>query len=60
VLSGLQWLTLISPVFVVLLLTKVSGIPTLAKKAKHRWGDDADYQKYLSNTSLLIPLPPKK
>jgi steroid 5-alpha reductase family enzyme len=60
VLSGLQWVTLISPIFVVFLLTKVSGIPTLAKKAKQRWGDDADYQAYVANTSLLIPLPPKK
>jgi len=60
VLSGLQWVTLISPIFVVLLLTKVSGIPTLAKKSKQRWGDDPSYQAYLQNTSLLVPLPPKK
>ncbi len=60
VMTGLQWVTLISPVFVFLLLTKVSGIPTLIKKSKQRWGDDPEYQAYLSNTSLLIPLPPKK
>jgi len=60
VLSGFQWVTLISPVFVFLLLTKVSGIPTLAKKSKQRWGDDPEYQAYLANTSLLIPLPPKR
>jgi steroid 5-alpha reductase family enzyme len=59
ILSGLQWFTLVSPVFVFLLLTKVSGIPTLAKKSKQRWGDDAGYQDYLAKTSLLIPLPPK-
>ena len=59
VLSGLQWLTLISPIFVFLLLTKVSGIPLLAKKSKQRWGDDPDYQAYLKSTSLLVPLPPK-
>lgn len=60
VLSGLQWVTLISPIFVIFLLTKVSGIPTLAKKASKRWGDDAEYQAYLANTSLLIPMPPRK
>jgi steroid 5-alpha reductase family enzyme len=60
ILSGWQWVTLISPIFVVFLLTKVSGIPTLAKKSKERWGNDAGYQAYLANTSLLIPLPPKK
>jgi len=59
VLSGLQWVTLISPVFVILLLTKISGIPMLRAKAEKRWGDDADYQSYRANTSTLIPLPPK-
>ncbi len=59
VLSGLQWVTLISPLFVILLLTKGSGIPTLQKKAKERWGDDSEYRSYIQNTSLLLPLPPK-
>lgn len=58
-LSGLQWVTLISPLFVIFLLTKVSGIPTLQKKAKERWGDDKDYQEYKDKTNLLIPMPPK-
>jgi len=60
VMSGLQWVTLISPVFVILLLTKGSGIPTLRKKAQLRWGDDEEYQAYCRNTSVLIPQPPKK
>ncbi len=59
-LSGWQWVTLISPIFVIILLTKISGIPTLQRTAKKRWGDDKDYQDYVKNTSLLIPLPPKK
>lgn len=58
-LSGWQWVTLISPIFVILLLTKISGIPTLQRTAKKRWGYDKDYQDYVKNTSLLIPLPPK-
>ncbi len=58
-LSGWQWVTLISPIFVIVLLTKISGIPTLQRTAKKRWGDDKDYQEYVKNTSLLIPLPPK-
>lgn len=60
ILNGLQWFTLISPLFVILLLTKVSGIPMLAKKGQERWGNDPKYQAYLANTSLLIPMPPKK
>ncbi len=58
-LLGLQWVTLISPIFVIFLLTKVSGIPTLAASAKKRWGDDKDYQAYRAKTNLLIPMPPK-
>jgi len=60
ILQGWQYVCLISPVFVILLLTKVSGIPLLQKKGQEKWGDDPAYQAYLSNTSLLIPLPPKK
>lgn len=60
ILSGLQWVTLISPLFVILLLTRVSGIPLLAKKGQKKWGVEPEYQAYLKNTSLLLPLPPKK
>jgi len=59
VLEGWQWITLISPLFVFLLLTRLSGIPTLTEKANKRWGGDAAYQEYLANTSLLVPLPPR-
>lgn len=58
-LSGWQWVVMISPVFVTLLLTKVSGIPLLEKKARKKWGDDPTYQAYIKRTSRLIPLPPK-
>lgn len=59
-LSGWQWLTLISPLFVILLLTRVSGIPMLEKSGRERWGEEAEYQYYVATTSVLIPLPPKK
>lgn len=58
-LDGLEWVTLISPIFVIFLLTKVSGIPTLKAKAEKRWGNEKAYQDYKENVSLLIPLPPK-
>ncbi|HEY7775263.1 MAG TPA: DUF1295 domain-containing protein [Kineobactrum sp.] len=54
-LSGWQWLTLISPVFVFLLLTRVSGVPLLERKADQRWGDNPDYQRYKANTPALVP-----
>lgn len=59
-LSGWQWIALLSPVFVTLLLTKVSGIPLLEKKGQSRWGDDPEYKAYVERTSVLIPLPPKQ
>ena len=59
-LSGWRWVVLISPVFVTLLLTRVSGIPMLEARAQKRWGDDEDFQAYTRNTSVLIPRPPRK
>lgn len=58
-LSGWSWLVLASPVFVTLLLTKLSGIPMLDAKARKTWGDDPAWQKYYRETPKLVPLPPK-
>jgi steroid 5-alpha reductase family enzyme len=55
VLQGWQWIALISPVFVTLLLTRVSGIPLLEKKADKKWGGQADYEAYKERTPVLIP-----
>lgn len=55
VLQGWQWIALISPIFVTLLLTRVSGIPLLEKKADQKWGGQEDYEKYKKNTPVLIP-----
>jgi steroid 5-alpha reductase family enzyme len=59
-LRGWQWVTLVSPVFVLFLLTRVSGIPMLEKRADERWGDDAAYQRYKENTPVLVPRPPTR
>jgi steroid 5-alpha reductase family enzyme len=58
VLRGWQYLTLISPVFIYLLLTRISGIPMLQKRADEKWGGEAEYEAYKARTSVLIPLPP--
>lgn len=55
VLHGWQRIALISPVFVAILLTRISGIPLLARKAEAKWGGQADYQAYKERTPLLIP-----
>lgn len=59
ILSGWQYAVLISPVFIYLLLTRVSGIPMLAARGKKKWGDDPQYQAYLDKTNRLLPMPPK-
>jgi steroid 5-alpha reductase family enzyme len=46
---------MISPLFVTLLLTRVSGIPLLEKKADMKWGGQADYEEYKKITPALIP-----
>ena len=60
VLRGWQWVTLISPVFVALLLLRVSGVPLLEKAADEKWGGQLDYEAYKHRTSLLVPRPPHR
>jgi len=55
VLQGWQWVALISPLFVTLLLTRVSGVPLLEKKADKKWGGQAEYESYKKQTPVLIP-----
>ncbi len=59
VLSGWQYLTLISPVFVYLLITRVSGVPLLEAKADRKWGAQPDYEQYKASTPVLVPRPPR-
>lgn len=58
-LSGWQWATMISPIFVIVLLTMISGVRMLEVSGKKRWGNEEAYQTYVANTSVLVPLPPK-
>jgi steroid 5-alpha reductase family enzyme len=58
VLRGWQWLTLISPLFIILQLTRISGVPMLESRADEKWGGQEDYEAYKLRTSVLIPRPP--
>lgn len=60
VLSGVQWAVMISPIFVFLLLTRVSGVPKLEHHANKTWGEDPAYQAYKANTPVLMMKPPAK
>ena len=58
--TGLERVAWISPIFIYLLLTKVSGIPILDKRAFEKWGEDTEYQKYRDSTRPLLPRLNKK
>ena len=53
--SGLEYLTIISPIFVYILLTRMSGINMLEKIADQRYGHLEDYLEYKEKTPLLVP-----
>ena len=58
--TGIEYLTLISPIFVYILLTRMSGINMLEKIADQRYGNLPEYQEYKKNTPVLIPYKLKK
>ncbi len=55
VISGLRWLTVTSPLIIIALLVFLTGIPPIEKSRKKKFGDNPEYQKYVNNTSMLIP-----
>jgi len=59
VLSGWQHLTLISPLFVYVLLTRISGTPLVEGRGRRKWGDDPAYRAYIERTPALVPRPPR-
>ncbi len=60
VLQGWQFATLVSPVFVYLLITRVSGVPLLEKKADEKWGGQEAYEAYKRRTPVLVPFVGRK
>lgn len=50
-----RWLGLLSPVFTTLLLSFVSGIPLLERKAMKQLGSDSAYLAYRKKTPVLVP-----
>ena len=55
VLQGWQWVGMVSPVFVAVLITRVSGVPLLEAKADAKWGGQPDYEEYKRTTPVLVP-----
>ncbi|XP_038044776.1 uncharacterized protein LOC119719404 [Patiria miniata] len=55
VMTGKQYLSVISPMFVYFLLTRVSGIPILEKYGMKKWGNNNLYRDYVNKTPVLWP-----
>ena len=54
-LNGIEYVTLISPVFVYILLTRMSGVNLLERIADDRYGHLKEYHRYKRNTPVLVP-----
>ena len=53
-LQDLQYFTLISPIFVYILLVYISGIRILENQGDKKWGHLDSYKEYLKNTPRLL------
>ena len=47
--------SVISPLFVIFLLLRLSGIPLQERQQLKRWGDNPAFKAYIKNTAKLIP-----
>ncbi|XP_015929834.1 uncharacterized protein [Parasteatoda tepidariorum] len=53
---GKEMLCVLCPIFDMVLITRISGIPLLEKYGMQKWGKDPAYVEYVKNTALIIPL----
>jgi len=60
VMSNWTYLFWLSPMFIVILLSKVSGIPMARARAEAKHSDNPAWQEYIKRTPLLIPRPKAK
>ena len=50
-----KYIVFLTPIFVYILLTRVSGVNLLEEIGKKRWGNSKEYQKYKEKTPLFFP-----
>jgi steroid 5-alpha reductase family enzyme len=53
--QGMEWLAIISPIWITILLLFISGIPLLEKQYEEKYGHEAKFQAYKKETPMLIP-----
>ena len=54
-LQGIQYWTLISPIFSFVLIYFVSGVRMLEARANVKWGENLEYQAYVKKTPIFFP-----
>lgn len=54
-MTGLQYVSLISPLFSFLLIYYVSGVRMLEARSDKKWGGSKDYQEYKNNVPVFVP-----
>tara|TARA_B100001989_G_scaffold203288_1_gene151750 strand:- start:99 stop:953 length:855 start_codon:yes stop_codon:yes gene_type:complete len=54
-LEGIQYWTLISPVFSFVLIYFVSGVRMLEARANVKWGENPEYLEYVKKTPIFFP-----
>lgn len=55
ILSDWNWITILSPIWVTILLIKVSGIPLIENTYQTKYADNVNFQRYLDRSWRLIP-----
>ena len=53
--SGVQFIAFLTPPFIYLLLTRISGVNLLEEIANDRWGDNKNYIDYKKQTPVFFP-----
>lgn len=54
-LEGWEWLAVVSPIWISILLIFISGIPFLQKASQKKYGHLETYQQYKKTTPLIFP-----
>ena len=54
-INGIGLITILSPIYISVLLLWVSGIPTLEREYDKRYVNNKEYQEYKKNTGVLFP-----
>ena len=54
-LENWSYLSVISPISIIIILRFISGVPQLEKNAIKKWGNNKEYKKYKDKTPVLFP-----